>query len=195
MKMIRTFSPSSDSRVVPGLVLGAVVLLGLQCGAAAQQPQPNGADVQREAMQKLSFLAGTWSGPVTIVRGPGEPIHLTQTEDVEYKLGGLLILIQGKSAGMDGKAQFEALATIAYDDVSHAYRIRAYHDGHYLDTELTVLPDGFSWGFTSGPAHIVSTMHVTNTGQWQETSEVTFGNAPAMKSVEMLLEPSGKKER
>lgn len=156
--------------------------------AFAQQAPVNGPEVQREAMRKLGFLAGRWSGPVTVVRGPGEPIPLTQTENVEYKLNGLVLLIEGKSAGADGKAQFEALATIAYDDAAHSYRIRAYNGGHYLDTELSVLADGFSWGFSAGPAHIVNTMHLTGKGQWQETSEVTFGDHPAQKSVDMLLD-------
>ena len=84
-------------------------------GAAQQSPN---IEAQREAMKKLSFLAGHWSGPATIAPGPGEPLHLTQTENVEYKLDGLVLLIEGRSTGADGKAQFEALATIAYDDAS-----------------------------------------------------------------------------
>lgn len=67
-------------------------------------------------------------------------------------------------------------------------RIRAYNGGHYLDTELSVLKDGFSWGFSAGPAHIVNTMHLTGKGEWQETTEVTMGDHPAQKSVDMLLD-------
>lgn len=154
---------------------------------AAQQPAPNSTDVQREAMQKLSFLAGRWSGPVTIARGPGEPLHLTQTEDAEYKLDGLVLLVQGKSTDANGKVLFSALATIAYDDATHIYHFRAYNDGHYLDTELSVAASGFSWGFTAGPAHIANTMHLTDKGEWSEVTETTVGNNPAMRSVDMTL--------
>jgi hypothetical protein len=151
--------------------------------------QPPYSILNRSIEQEvLSFLAGRWSGPVTVTRGPGEPLHLTQTEKVEYKLDGLILLVEGKSTGTDGKAQFQALATIAFDNASHAYRIRAYHDGNYVDTELTVLTDGFSWGFTAGPAHIVNTMHLTNNGEWQEVTGVTVGNAPQRHSMDMLLE-------
>ena len=155
---------------------------------AAQQPGPNSADAQREAMRKLSFLAGHWSGPATVIRGPGEPLHLTQTEDVEYKLDGLVLLVQGKSTNADGKVEFSALATIAYDDTSHTYRFRAYHDGHYLDTELSVPANGFSWSFTAGPAHIANTMHLTSKGEWDEVTEATVGSYPPQRSVEMLLQ-------
>jgi hypothetical protein len=159
-------------------LLSAAFVIACSLPLLAQQPAPNGVDAQREAMRKLSFLAGHWSGPITIIRGPGEPLHLTQTEDVEYKLDGLVLLIEGKSTSADGKVPFRALATVAYDDASHSYRFRAYHDGRYLDTELSVLDHGFSWGFTSGPAHIENHMQLTSKGEWNESTEVTVGSNP-----------------
>ena len=168
--------------------LAAAFLISFALSLAAQQPGPDTVNVQREAMRKLSFLVGHWSGPVTIVRGPGEPLHLTQNEDVDYKLEGLVLLVQGKSTSADGKTQFSALATIAYDDASHTYRFRAYNDGHYLDTELSVPDNAFSWGFTAGPAHIVNTMHLTAKGEWNEVTEVTVGSNPPHRSVDMLLQ-------
>ncbi len=155
---------------------------------AAQQPVSNSVEAQLQAMRKLSFLTGHWSGPVNIVRGPGEPLHLTQTEDVEYKLNGLVLLVEGKSTSADAKVVFSALATIAYDDSSHTYRFRAYHDGHYLDTELSALTNGFSWSFTAGPAHIVNTMHLTAKGEWDEVTDVSIGGNPPHRSLDMLLQ-------
>lgn len=169
-------------------LLAAAFMISFSLSLAAQQPVSNSVEAQREAMRKLSFLAGHWSGPVTVVREPGEALHLTQTEDVEYKLDGLVLLIEGKSTGADGKVLFNALATIAYDDASHTYRFRAYNDGHYLDTELSVPNHGFSWGFMAGPAHIVNTMHLTAKGEWNEVTEATVGSNPPHRSVEMLLQ-------
>ena len=167
------------------------LLLSLTLVVAAQGPGQAGVDAQREAMHKLSFLAGTWTGPVTIVRGPGEPLQLTQTEQVEYKLDGLVLLIEGKSTDGDGKSSFSALATVSCDEATHAYRFRAYNGGHYIDTELTVLPDGFSWGFKSGPADIVNTMHLTAKGEWSEVTQATVGTNPPMHAVDMLLVRQG----
>lgn len=169
-------------------LLAAAFTISLSRPLAAQQPVPKSVDAQREAMRKLLFLAGHWSGPVIIIRGPGEALHLTQTEDVEYKLDGLVLLMEGKSSSADGKVLFSALATIAYDDASHTYRFRAYNDGHYLDTELSVPANGFSWRFTAGPAHIVNTMHLTGKGEWAEATEVTVGSNPPHRSVDMLLQ-------
>jgi len=169
-------------------LLSATLVLSLSHPLAAQAPVSNSVDTQREAMRKLSFLAGHWSGPVTVFRGPGEALHLAQTEDVEYKLDGLVLLIEGQGTSADGKVVFSALATIAYDDASHTYRFRAYHDGHYLDTELFVPANGFSWSFTAGPAHIVNTMRLTSKGEWNEVTEATVGANPPHRSVDMLLQ-------
>jgi len=174
--------------LLPPRWLAVACMISFSLSLAAQQPASNSVEAQREAMRKLSFLAGHWLGPVTIVRGPGEPLHLTQTEDVEYKLDGLVLLVEGKSASADGKVVFSALATIAYDDASHTYRLRAYHDGHYVDTELSAPANGFAWSFTAGPAHIVNTMHLTAKGEWNEVTEVTVGGNPPQRSVEMLLQ-------
>ena len=170
------------------LAIGIASIFAFTGLLAAQRPQSSSTDTERQAMQKLAFLRGNWLGPVSIARGPGEPLHLIQSETVEYKLDGLVMLIEGRSTSAGSKAQFAALATVAYDDQTHTYRFRAYNDGHYIDTELSVLADGFSWGFNAGPARIDNTMHLTAKGEWQETTEVTVGSNPPHRSVEMLLE-------
>lgn len=134
-------------------LIAPLLVLAISLPLLAQQPPSPSAETQREAMHKLAFLAGHWSGPVTISRGPGEPLHLTQTEEVQYKLDSLVLLIEGASLEAQGKVLFSALDTVAYDDATRTYRVRAYNEGRYLDTELTAPADGFSWGFASGPHH------------------------------------------
>ena len=165
----------------------AFALAGCSLALEGQQPSMPNTDAQREAMRKLAFLVGRWSGPAMISRAPGDRIRLTQTENVQYKLDGLVLLIEGQSTGADGKSQFQALATVAYDDASHSYRFRAYNGGHYVEKELAVLSDGFSWGFDAGTAKFQNTMHLTAKGEWHETSAVTYGSAPPDQIMDMLL--------
>jgi hypothetical protein len=165
--------------------IAAAMLASLSLALAAQAPPST--EAQHEAMQKLAFLVGRWSGPITVVRGPGEPLKAVQSEDVQFKLDGLVLLVEGKSTNPDGKVSFSALATISYDDASKTYRVRAYHEGRYVDTELAVAGDGFSWGFPAGPAHVVNTMRLTGKGKWQESTEVDMGSGPPRKVVDMLL--------
>ena len=163
-------------------------LLLIFCASTAGMAQsPPNIAAQREAMKKLEFLAGNWSGDAKIARGPGEPMKATQTEHIEYKLDGLVMLIEGASRDAKGQVVFRALATVAYDDATSTYHFRAYNDGRYLDTTLTVVANGFEWGYTSGPLKVRNTMRIDEKGEWAETTETTFGSSPPRKSVDMTL--------
>jgi hypothetical protein len=165
----------------------AALITTVSLPAFAQPPASDTTAAQRVAMQKLNFLVGQWSGPAIISTGPGEPLHLTQTESVQYKLDGLVLLIEGAGHTAEGKTVFRALATVSFDDATNTYHFRAYNDGHYVDTALAVQKDGFSWGFDAGPARITNSMRLTDSGEWAETTDVTVGNNKPRRSVEMLL--------
>ena len=92
------------------------------CGRAlstclAQPPKAPNVEAQRAAMKKLDFLLGKWSGECTCAARAGRTLELTQTEEVQYKLDGLVLLIEGTGRNKsDGKVVFRALATVAYDE-------------------------------------------------------------------------------
>ena len=46
-------------------------------------------------MKKLSFLIGEWSGEASALRGPGHVFELNQTEVAQFKLDGLVLMIEG----------------------------------------------------------------------------------------------------
>ncbi|MCX6629569.1 MAG: hypothetical protein NTW28_18275 [Candidatus Solibacter sp.] len=163
-----------------------VFSLTIMLAGACEGQQPNAA-AQREAMKKLDFLVGQWSGPASVSRGPGEPLKLTQSETVQFKMDGLVMLVEGTGRDAAGKIVFQALATICYDDATSTYRFRAYNDGRYLDTDLKVTPKGFEWGYTAGPLKVNNVMRINEKGEWVETTESTYGATPPRKSVEMTL--------
>lgn len=167
---------------IPGTILITALI-----SVAYAQPQPPNVVVQRDAMKKLEFLAGKWQGAASVSRGPGEPIRITQSENVQFKLDGLVLLIEGEGRNAEGKPVFAALATVNYDDETHTYRFRAHNDGRFLDTELKVEQKGFSWGYTAGPLKVVNTMRVSESGEWIETTDSVYNNAPARRSVDMKL--------
>ena len=141
------------------------------------QEGPN-VDAQREAMKRLDFVVGKWSGDALVMRGPGEPMRLRQSEEAQYKLDGLVMLIEGAGCNAEGQIVFQALAIIAYDDATSTYRFRAYNDGRYLDTALIVRPNGFAWGYTFGLVKVNNTMQLDDKGDWVETTETIFGSSP-----------------
>jgi len=71
------------------------------------------------------------------------PLELAQTEEAQYKLDGLVLMIEGIGRNKaDGNVALQALGIISYDEEAAAYRMRAYNDGRYLETELKLAEDG-----------------------------------------------------
>jgi hypothetical protein len=156
----------------------------------AQQPRTPDLEAQRAAMRKLEFLVGRWAGEARLQRGPGEPILMAQTEDVQFKLDGLLLLTEGIGRGMvDGKAILNALAIVSYDDETGTYRMRAFNDGRFLETELKLLDDGrgMTWGFTLGQIKTSSVMRMTEEGDWTELHEIAIGSQPLREFMEVRV--------
>jgi hypothetical protein len=154
---------------------------------AFQGPPGPDLEAQKEAMKKLSFLAGKWVGEATATMGPQGPIKMQQTEDVQYRLDGLVLLIEGTGRDSQDKVVFNALATVSYDEAAKQYRIRAYNRGRYLDTELKVGDREFEWGYQAGTAKIINKMKLGESGEWTEVGEVTLPNQPPRKFVEFTV--------
>lgn len=158
--------------------------------AAAQQPAAAG----REAMKKLDHLVGKWTGDATITRGKDKQ-SLKQTEDVEYRLGGAVLLVEGKGTGkLPGKEEeglvFNALAVISYDADAEKYAIRAYRsEGQSVDAILTLIDKGFVWGFqdVQRRLQVRYTMTLTAKGEWREVGEFSPDGKTWTKFIEMTL--------
>ncbi|HEX4545666.1 MAG TPA: hypothetical protein VH110_04855 [Candidatus Acidoferrum sp.] len=158
----------------------------------AQQPRVPDIESQRAAMNKLSFLVGEWSGEARIRRASGEPLELVQTEKAEYKLDGLVLVIEGIGRSKaDGKVALQALGIVSYDDEAGAYHMRAYNDGRYLETEMKLADSGkgITWGFALGEIKTTSVLRIDEKGQWTERTEIAIGSQPPRKFMELNVSP------
>jgi hypothetical protein len=145
---------------------------------------------QRAAMRKLDFLIGNWSGEARILRGPGEPLELVQTEEAQFKLDGLILIIEGIGrTKSDGKAALQAFGIVSYDDEAGAYRMRAYNDGRYLETEVKLSENGkgIAWGFAVGDIKTSSVLRINEKGEWTELHEITVGSQPVRRFMELTV--------
>lgn len=159
-------------------------------GAAAQNPfQPKKETL--EAMQKISFLIGSWKGSGWIQMGP-EKHSFNQTENIVSKVNGTVIQIDG--LGKDEKNPdlviHQAFAIISYDSQKAEYLMKAYRgDGGQIDADVTLVDDHtFQWGFSSAIiGQIKYTISVTN-NKWAEIGEMSRdGGKTWMKYFEMTL--------
>jgi hypothetical protein len=147
---------------------------------------------QRAAMKKLSFLVGKWAGEARLLRGPGQWISVSQTEEAQYKLDGLILIIEGVGrTRTESQPLLQALGMISYDDENATYRMRAFNDGRFLESEVTLLDDGkgLRWGFSLGEIKTSSKLRITDKGDWTELTEVSFGPQPPQKLMELTVSP------
>ena len=157
--------------------------------SAAQTLRMPNVGVQREAMKKLSFLIGNWRGEARLYRG-GEPIEVTQTESAQFKLDGLILMIEGVGrTKAEGKVVLQALGLLSYDDAAGVYRMRAFNDGRWLETEVTLAEGGkgLDWGFAFGEIRTRSALRMNEKGEWTEHAEITFGTSEPHKLMEIVV--------
>ncbi|MGO9012066.1 MAG: hypothetical protein ACLQPN_18380 [Bryobacteraceae bacterium] len=171
-------------------MISLAALLAIPC--MAQAPRMPNLEIQRSAMHKLSFLIGKWSGEARTYRRPGETLELVQTEEALYKLGGLLLVIEGVGrAKSDGQLALQAFGIVSYDDEKAAYTMRAFNDGRWLETEVKLAEggQGITWGLSFGEIKTSSLLRINEKGEWTELTEITIGSQPPRKLMELTVRP------
>jgi hypothetical protein len=154
-------------------------------------PRVPNLDAQRAAMKKLSFLAGKWTGEARLYGAAGR-MELHQTEEAQYKLDGLVLVIEGIGrTEPSGHAVLQAFGMISFDDEGGKYRMRAFNDGRFLETEVKLLEEdkGISWGFVLGEIRTNSVLRINQSGEWTELAEITISSEPSRKLLELTVRP------
>ena len=158
----------------------------------SQLPRVPDLEAQREAMKKLGFLVGKWAGEARLLRGPTESVELLQTEEAQYKLDGLIVVIEGIGRTKSGgQPLLQALGIVSYDDESRTYHLRAFNDGRFLEAEMKLLKNskGMTWGFTLGEIRTNSVLQINERGEWTELAEISIGSQPPKKLLELTVRP------
>jgi hypothetical protein len=145
-------------------------------------------------MKKLGFLVGKWNGEARLLRGSGEWMDLQQSEEAQYKLDGLILVIEGLGrTKSDGHSVLQALGIISFDDETATYRIRAFNDGRFLESEVKLLDQdkAISWGFALGQITTKSVLRINESGEWTELAEVKIGSEPPKTLLELTVRRAG----
>jgi hypothetical protein len=156
----------------------------------AQLPRVPDLEAQREAMKRLDFLVGKWAGEARLLRGPAELVELIQTEEAQYKLDGLIVVIEGVGRTKSGgQSLLQAFGIVSYDDESGTYRLRAFNDGRFLETQVKLLEEGkgMTWGFALGEIRTNSILRINERGEWTELAEISIASQPSKKLLELTV--------
>ena len=167
-----------------------VLAVALVIPCMAQTPRMPDVEAQRAAMKKLGFLIGKWSGEARRLGQAGAPVELIQTESAEYKLDGLLLVIEGVGRTKDGgKLELQAFGMISYDDATSTYRMRAFNDGRWVETEVKLIDvgQGITWGISFGDIKTKSVLRINEKGEWTELTELTIGAQSPLKYMELTV--------
>ncbi|MCI0488674.1 MAG: DUF1579 domain-containing protein [Blastocatellia bacterium] len=172
-------------------IVALLLLCSLHTSLQAQAP----ASAQKEEMKKLNFLVGDWKGEGWTMTPDGKRHTFTQTEKIQTKLGGFVLLIEGegkgKLPGTDEEATlFEALAVVSYDEGKSRYRFVSHtSEGRFVEAEAKLIEGGLEWGFAIPQGgRIRFTLKLTDKGEWFEIGEFSRDEKNWLKFHEMTLQ-------
>ncbi|HLJ85690.1 MAG TPA: DUF1579 family protein [Candidatus Angelobacter sp.] len=169
-----------------------LLLLCLFSASSWAQPGAPGTANQLAEMKKLDFLLGSWKGSGYFEFGPGKRKTFTETENIQKKLGGLVLFIEGEglAGGEKPTPIHSALALVSYDEQSKNFKWYAYRAGSgALDTTAKVGDNTLEWGFADPHAgNIRFVIKLNEKGQWFETGEASRDGATWQKFFEMTLD-------
>jgi hypothetical protein len=131
------------------ILIIAAALFGLSLSnIKAQSPAP---EVVKQEMQKLAYMAGRWQGEALIKRGNTPPEKVLQEENIQFKLDGTALLIEGigRSPMTGNRVVFNALAVVSYNQHTKQFGLKSYTmEGNQTEAYFTVVKDNhFEWGF------------------------------------------------
>ena len=152
--------------------------------------------IQREAMKKLEFLEGNWSGTANMmIRGQGNQV-INQTEKVWFMLDSTILVIEGlgKSADEEAKTVHHAFAVISYDETAEKYNFRSWLENGLSGDYTAYFDDAgdFIWIMENMNGGTVRyKIRLDENDQWTETGEWSGDGAQWFGFLSMVLKKEG----
>jgi hypothetical protein len=161
--------------------------------AFAQAPANTGE--HKKKLEIFSNWIGQWKGQGTIQRGPNNSSSSDVTEDIEMKLDGSLVVMEGIGKKLDEQTKSEkivhhAFGILSYDTNAGKYRLKTYlAEGMTADAWFNVMGDNkYQWGFDVPQGKIRYTITIDPVAKtWQEIGEFSSDEKTWYKTFEMNL--------
>ena len=154
------------------------------------------ASTNPNELKKLDFLIGQWRGEGYILMGRNDRRAFRQSETVQSKVDGTVLVIDGLGKGVKpGESAesiiHEAFAVISYNKQSKLFRWQAFRgDGTSFDVQPGIADKTIIWGFEDPRAgQIRFTIKINEKGQWFEIGEMSRDNGKTwLRFFEMTLD-------
>ena len=169
--------------MIRNILIAAILMFAT---SAFAQTAPTG-DEQRTEMKKLEQMVGQWKGSGWIMQNAKRETF-TGTENVQSKLGGLALLVEGKYTNDKGAVIHETFGVISYEPKKKNYRFSTYlASGVAGEQELTLVEGGWQWGIQFPSGSIRYTTKMSN-DEWFETGEISQDGKNWRQFFEMKLQ-------
>lgn len=171
--------------------LGITLLFVLFSISFVQSQPPK--NESHEKMKALNFLTGEWQGEGWISFGPNQTHQFNETEKIQYKLDGSILMIEGRGIDKNSSPELQkiihnAFAIINYDSPNNKYLMRAYKaNGQFVDADVEVGENSLVWGFEISQGKVRYTIKINEKGQWHEIGEFSRDGENWFKNFEMTL--------
>ena len=131
-------------------------------------------ETQKIEMAKLDKMIGKWSGAGWIQQGAKRE-EFTGTENVQRKLGGLAVLIEGRftDKNQPDKVIHETLAVLSYNTNTKIYDFKTYlANGSGGNFTFGAKGENFEWGLNFPGTKILYTISFKD-GVWNEIGKMS----------------------
>lgn len=173
------------------LMLICAIMLGLTLGRPLAQG--SAPEAVKQEMKKIAYMAGRWSGEATMRRGNTPPVKVLQEENIQFKLDGTVLLIEGTGRGPEAgnPIVFNALAIISYNQYTKEFKLKSHvMDGNSTEAYFKIVEENhFEWGFETPQKAKIKYDIVLNpqAKSWVEKGEYTPDGTTWYPFIEMKL--------
>ena len=174
------------------IILFALICLALSVSMAFGQGDNKAAtDAQRAEMKKLDAMIGKWQGSGWIQQGK-ERETFTGTENVQKKLDGLAILVEGRFVDKKDVVIHETLGVLSYNQTSKDYDFNTFlASGRKGQYTMKAAETGWQWGF-SFPGGVIRYNIKLTSDTWHEAGEMSMDEGKTWRPFfEMTLKKVG----
>lgn len=174
-----------------------VILIAL-AGVTISHAQGTASEEHLKEMKKLAYMEGKWSGEASMRQQNGTVLKVNQEENIQYKLDGTVLLVEGTGRSQDaGNAiVFNALAIVSYNPHTKTFSMKSHVlDGNQTDAYFKILSDNnFEWGFeTPTKAKIKYTIVLDpQANTWNEKGSYSPDGSMWYPFLEMNLKKENK---
>ena len=160
--------------------------------SAANAQMPDFKQPVLNAMKDVNVLVGEWQGRGYRMDPSGEKQWSNVEEEIEFKLDGTILQIEGHGKNDEGKVVHDAMAILYFDAFQHVYKMDSHlASGLYTNASFEVLKSNeqFQWSFDTPMGKIRYTIDITDDGsKWNEIGEFSQDGTNWIKTFEMNLQ-------